>query len=201
MTHRLAAAALLAWILAAAPGCRIVYDRMGGPYRGTPAEAFGERGLSPEARELVNRAFRGLEHRTMVDHHVHFFGNGTPARYEYAPELQAARDADPPRTNFREIIEHQKTWQRPFVQGVYLDTLEVTDTNRMDDQYLARLVDLVRWYGPPDQAARPGAGTYRTRFFLYALDGAYLTDGTPDPASTPTAAPSTAPQTLPPADP
>lgn len=53
----------------------------------------------------------------------------------------------------------------------------------MDDQYLARLVDLVRWYGPPDQAASPGADTYRTRFFLYTIDGAYLADGTPDPAS------------------
>jgi hypothetical protein len=77
-----------------------------------------------------------------------------------------------PRTNFRRFIEHQKFIHRPFIQGVYFDTIGVTRRNRMDEQYMQRLVDLVAWHGSPDFADRPEASPHRTEFLLYALASA-----------------------------
>jgi mannonate dehydratase len=164
-------------------GCAALYDRLGGPYRGAPGEIYGINGLDGGARQLVAEAFDEFEGETLNDFHVHFFGNGRPAIYTYCPGLNRLQQRSRPRMNFERFIEHQEWWQRPFIQGIYLDTIEVTDLDRMDEQYMKRLVDLVANYGPPGEPETPTRSRYRTNFHLMAMDGIYDADGEVDERS------------------
>jgi hypothetical protein len=154
---------------------------LGGPYLGEPAAAFGPDGLSVDAKNLVRNAFDGFKDKTMRDYHVHFFGNSKPDVYKYCPDLDNLPKRCQPSSNVNELVKRQKFWARPFIQGVYLDAVDVKDENKMDDQYLERLVNLVSFYGPPKV---PGGvdnrSHYKTEFFLMALDGTYDERGVRD---------------------
>lgn len=132
-------------------GCSAIYRQLGGPYKGSPASAFSDRGLGPAAKSLVNRAFDGLEGSVASDYHVHFFGNGLPKKYEYCTELNLLSESLRPFTNFEKVIGQQPWWQRPFYRGVYLSTIAVADENWLDDEFMRRLVDLVSAYGPAQE--------------------------------------------------
>lgn len=80
-------------------GCGTLYNNLGGPYAGSPAEAYSADGLGDESKLLIEQAFVGFENKTLRDFHVHFFGNGSPACYRYCPELNQLEN------KFRESTE------------------------------------------------------------------------------------------------
>lgn len=164
-------------------GCSTIYNQLGGPYKGSPADAFKTDGLDTEARLLISQAFKDLEGQIINDYHVHFFGNGKPDIYTYCPELNDIAPQFRPLLNFNRFIESQPFWQRPFVKGVYLDTLDISDENNMDEQYMKRLVDLVSFYGPSEYINKQKDNPYQTHFSLMAMDGTYDKDGNLDPSS------------------
>lgn len=74
-------------------------DSLGGAFRRRPYEI--ERGLSPAARRLLERAFEGLERRELFDYHTHVVGLGAggtgnfvnPRMLSYARPLSRLRFA------------------------------------------------------------------------------------------------------------
>jgi mannonate dehydratase len=131
-------------------GSRTLIDRVGGHFGGAA------RALSPGARELVARAFEGVDPARLTDFHVHLFGHG--------PE------ADGPF-----VTQTARSWLHPFRMlqyRVYLSAAGITDEDLVTAQYVERLARL---------AGEIGHG----RFFVYAMDRHYRQDGTPDPEATP----------------
>ena len=146
----LAALLLLVGIVA---GCCLI-GRLGGAFSRRPSEA--EDGLSPAARELVDRAVAGIEPGRYVDHHLHAVGLGTGGTGAWVnPAMQSPL--------------HPLRWTRYLV---YKSAAGITDLERADRQYVERLVELAR--GMP----------VRGRFYLMALDKHHGPDGTPDPERT-----------------
>lgn len=154
--RRRAAVAMLVFL--AAPllsGCGVLFDWVGGNFAGKPAEMDGA--LSPEARELIELAFAEIVPARLADIHVHVFGEESG---ETGPFVSPTA----------------RSWLHPFrmVQyRVYLSASGVTDESRVSEQYMERLVELVRGIR--------GHG----RYFIYAMDRHYRQDGTPDPKETP----------------
>ncbi|MCM2359337.1 MAG: amidohydrolase family protein [Geobacteraceae bacterium] len=147
-----AAMLLLAALLG---GCGPIIDRVGGDFAGRPAEMDGA--LTPGARELIARAFEGIDSNRLADFHVHVFGQGP--------------DGDGP-----SVTPTVRSWLHPFRMlqyRVYLSAAGITDETGITGQYVERLVDLVRNID--------GHG----RYFIYAMDRHYLPDGTPDQEATP----------------
>lgn len=153
--------------------CAAIYDKYGGPYLGSPADAFKPGVLSERGRELIVQAFKGFEDQTMYDYHLHFFGSGRPQNSNYCPELNWLPAKNKPRVNFDYFVEHQIWWQRPFIKGIFLDTMDISDESQMDDQYMKRLVDMVAAYGSPHFADMPSKSPHQTTFLLLAMDGSY----------------------------
>jgi mannonate dehydratase len=58
------------FVLAGA-GCSLIYDAVGGAYRGEPRDLMSS--ISPGARELVRESLEPLEGRWVADYHVHLF--------------------------------------------------------------------------------------------------------------------------------
>lgn len=184
INHSLVMTLLVFSLVYGLTGCSVIYERYGGPYLGSPEDAFSEDGLDEAARKLISAAFKSLEGKRLQDYHVHYFGNSDAnTLYQYCTNLNQLPEHDRPRLNFERMIHHQKLWHRPFVKGVYLDTLDITDIERMDDQYMERLVDLVAHYGSPDFYDTPKSSPYATDFYLMAMDGMYDADGKRDPKS------------------
>lgn len=146
---------LLPALFAALVGCGSIIGWVGGNFAGPPADMATA--LSPGARELIDRAMKGIDPARRVDLHVHLFGQG--------PE---------PGGPF--VSPTARSWFHPFRMlqyRVYLSASGITDEGRVSEQYVARLTDLIRHMD--------GHG----RFFIYAMDRHYLPNGTVDPAATP----------------
>jgi mannonate dehydratase len=163
-------------------GCAALYDHLGGPYRGAPADAFAPEpvGLSLPAQKLLDDAFDGFANVLLRDYHVHYFGNKARGRFEGCAGLNAIADPQDrwPQTNFKRLRAHQAWYEGPFVEGVYLDALDVDSQEKMDEAYQQRLVDLVSGYGPYSAWGNPELmARYRTQFYLMAMDGIYGSDG------------------------
>ncbi len=144
------------WVLAALlGGCGWLYDWVGGNFAGAPGEL--QAALSPGARALIARAFDGIDRERLVDFHVHLVGS---------------EDGD----HGAFVNPSARSWLHPIRRAqfqVYLSASGVADGSRLDEQYLARLLDLIRH--------TPSHG----RYFIYAMDRHYRPDGTPDPEQTP----------------
>ena len=128
-------------------GERLV-DRVGGAFRGEPEQL--ETGLSSGARELVERAFAGLRGEALADYHVHAVGLGAGGSGIW-------------------INPMMRSWWHPLRRlrfSVYVSAAGVTDLARADEQYIERLVRLVRGI--------KGHG----RYHLLAFDRHYNRDGT-----------------------
>lgn len=136
-------------------GCTPLVDRVGGNFAGKPAEMDGA--LSHTARELIASAREGIDSDRLTDFHVHVFGEGS--------------DPDGPH-----VTPTANSWLHPFRMlqyRVYLSASGITDRQRVSEQYVERLVDLIRNI--------KGHG----RYCIYAMDRHYRPDGTFDPAATP----------------
>ncbi|KAF0216267.1 MAG: amidohydrolase [Geobacteraceae bacterium] len=136
-------------------GCGALFDWVGGNFTGKPGEMRAA--LSPGARELIVRAFEGIDPGRLIDLHVHVFGQGPDDTGPF-------------------VSPTGRSWLHPFrmVQyRVYLSASGVTSESRLNEQYVERLVDLIR--------NTEGGG----RYFIYAMDRHYRPDGTPDLDATP----------------
>lgn len=152
--RRQVAATMLAFLAAGLCGCGTLFDWVGGDFVGKPADL--ERSLSPGARELIARAFAETDPARLVDIHVHVFGEGPG---EAGPFVNPT----------------VRSWLHPFrmVQyRVYLSASGIADESRVSEQYVERLVELVRGIR--------GHG----RYFICAMDRHYRQDGIPDPEET-----------------
>ena len=145
----------LALLLVSIAGCGPLYRWIGGNFAGPPGEM--NEAISPGARALVAAAFEGIDPGRLADIHVHVAGrqgDGTGA----------------------EITPTAESWQHPIRRGqfrVYMSAAGITDTDRVGEQYLERLLTLIR--------NQPVQG----RFFIYAMDRHYRPDGSVDPSRTP----------------
>jgi mannonate dehydratase len=126
-----------------------------GDFAGSPAEMA--QAISPDARALIEKANTGIDPSRRVDLHLHVFG-------------QEAGPGGP------FVSPSARSWLHPYRMlqyRVYLSASGVSGEERISQQFLARLTDLI---GQED-----GSG----RYFIYAMDMHYRPDGIPDPAETP----------------
>ncbi|MFO1009631.1 MAG: amidohydrolase family protein [Planctomycetota bacterium] len=145
-------AALATW------GCApLVLGEIAGASRHAPDEL--ERGLSPNARVVLERARSGLDPARVLDVHTHVAGLGAGGSgCAVNPEMLS--------------------WAHPWKHAqflVYAHAARITDVERGDEQFVERLTALARasgWNG-----ATP-------RYGLLAFDQHYRADGTVDLAHT-----------------
>lgn len=129
--------------------CSSFYDYFGGHSARPPQELAAR--MSPLARQLIEDAAQGMAGRQLVDHHMHMFGTGTGLG-NLCPGLQQDGIWFSP---------DYLTWAHPFLHiklGILLSAAGVKDLHQADEQYVDRIVDLVKYSSLP-----------RT-YLLYALD-------------------------------
>ncbi len=151
---RILGAAALVTLVCGPPGCGAIYKYVGGDFAGPPGQL--ELSISPAAKELMRRAFRGFENGGCIDAHVHAVGLGTEDNGIYI---------NPTWVSLWHPIKRART-------KVYLSAAGVSDTERADRDYIERLVELARQLPPA------------TRLFLYAQDWFHDENGRPDPERT-----------------
>jgi uncharacterized protein len=110
-----------------------------------------EQQLSPAAQALVQRAFEGLDPAMpLADYHVHIIGNGKgPNGNEVNPAM----------------LSRWHPFKR-FVSNLYINASGVSDTERFDEEYAERLVQLARGFQRP------------IKLHIFAFDHFYNPDGT-----------------------
>lgn len=152
---------LAAWV--AVSGCDALYDRVGGNFRGEPADMMDA--LSPDAKALIEQALAGLDRDRIVDYHTHIVGlgmaQGLGALCEDGTVDESGLYINPMRFTWRHPVWKVKT-------SVLMSAARIEDLGEANAQYARRLLDLVRHF--------PGKGT----FHLLAMDAYYEEDGTPN---------------------
>lgn len=109
--------------------------------------------LSDEARALIATAWKGLDPKRVLDTHVHVVGLGRGGSgCEVGPRLQSVLNP----------MEYMKF-------SIYLAASGVTDLDEADQQYVARLTELVKSQSPHGRA------------LLFAFDRAHDEQGNPLP--------------------
>jgi uncharacterized protein len=136
--------ALAAAALCAAGGARVL-GRIAGASSRRPEEMTS--GLSPAARALADRAYADVDPDRLLDYHVHLVGLGE---------------------NGSGCCVHSKmlSWASPLDRVKFLayrSAARITDEERADSQYVARLAELARHH--------------RGRFLVLAFDRHYAEDG------------------------
>ena len=129
--------------------------RLLGSGRFVPEDMAG--GLSPAARTMLDAALGDLTPGEARDYHAHMIGLGTGG-------------------SGASVNPRMLSWRHPFhrVQAlVYLSAAGITDESRADEQYVDRLLRLIR--------AAPGHG----KTGLLAFDWFHRADGTADPEKSP----------------
>ncbi len=111
--------------------------------------------LGPEAGALIMAANAGVDRRLLMDHHTHVVGLGVGDTGAFVNEQM-----------------QQGGFTHRLKFDVYASAARITDFSRADQQYVERLVELIRH--------APGHG----RHLILAFDKHYLPDGTPDLAHT-----------------
>ncbi len=132
--------------------CSAFYDYLGGQSARPPQELAAH--MSPLARQLIEDAAQGMKGRQLVDHHMHMFGTGTGLG-NLCPGLQQ---------DGIWLSPDYLTWAHPFLRiklGILLSAAGVKDLDQADEQYVDRILNLVKYSSLP-----------RT-YLLYALDIRY----------------------------
>ncbi|MEE8586955.1 MAG: amidohydrolase family protein [Acidobacteriota bacterium] len=128
--------------------------QLGGAFDYAPGEMA--EGLSPQARDLIQQAYRGLRPGLLFDYHLHVVGLGTGGSgIEVNPEM--------------------RSWRHLFKRiqfDIYRSAAGIQNLERADQEYAQRLVALVRGFPAPG------------RHLLLAFDRHYNPDGTPNPEKT-----------------
>jgi uncharacterized protein len=120
---------------------------LGGAFTRKPEEL--KDGVSPQATELLNRAFSDIDSQRLVDHHTHVAGLGTGGTNAF-------------------VNPRMRTWAHPLHHlkfKVYLSATGVEDEDHADAQLIQRLVNLVKHIN------------HHGKHRLLAFDKNYLPDG------------------------
>lgn len=134
-------------------GCALVAQPLAGP---AGASSGATASLSPEARDLVDRAFQGIDPERLLDVHVHIAGIGTGhSGCCVHPEMQSGLH-----------------WFKRLQFQVYLRAAGVRHLDDADREYVERLVDRMR------------SGPRHGRCQILAFDRRYRRDGSVDLART-----------------
>lgn len=127
-------------------GCGSLFDYVGGNFTRGPLKPI-KQALSPEAQRLVKTAFEGID--KPVDHHNHLIG------------LKDGNYVNPAMMN----------WWNPggyFRYRIFLSATGITNLDLADEQYVERLVNLIR--------ATPKHGKH----LIYGMDKFHLENGQAD---------------------
>jgi predicted TIM-barrel fold metal-dependent hydrolase len=128
--------------------CSLLYNKVGGDFKHEPHELNK---LSPNAKKLVDNAFKGLDMKRVVDTHLHVVGLGKGGTGVWVNPAMS------------------KWWRHPGKYNrfrVYLSASGVKDQEKADQQYVERLVALHKNMPKP----------FKSR--LLAFDYHYNLDGT-----------------------
>ena len=135
---------LLLMALLAMSGCLI--DQIGGAFSKLPEDL--ERNASKATRDLIDRAYEGIDPGRFVDHHVHLLALGTSVKDAFVnPKMLNGLNLE--RLKFR----------------IYVSASGVKNLDNADEEYAARLIRLARASAP------------RGKFRLLAFDKHYNVDG------------------------
>ena len=123
---------------------------LGGAFTGQPEDL--DKRLSPAAHELLNRALSDIGSNPLEDYHAHIIGIGTGDTHA-------------------ELNKSMLSWWHPVKRvktGIFLSACGVSDFTRLDQEYVERLVRLVRGFNHP------------IKVHILAMDHFYKPDGTMD---------------------
>ena len=141
---------MMFFLLCTASSACLLIDSVGGAFSFEP-EAL-ESGLSPAAQELVQKSLADVDRNKLADYHVHLVGLGVGGTGNW-------------------INPHMTSLWHPGKRirySVYLSAGGIDDMERADQQYIERLIRLIR-YGK-------GSG----KFHILAFDRHYEPDGSID---------------------
>lgn len=137
------------WIVAGA-----AVDPLGGAFAGPPADLDNK--LSPAAKTLIDQAYEGIEPAELFDYHTHVVGIGTGGTGVW-------------------INPEMASWTSPIKRAkfsIYLSASGVLDLENADQEYLRRLIELVR------------NNPRRGKFAIMAFDQRHHDNGSPYPEHT-----------------
>ena len=123
---------------------------IGGAFDWQPQEY--EDKLSPEAKKLIENAYKDIQSEQLYDYHTHILGVGTQQTKSF-------------------VNPHMLTWRHPISRIkflVYLSGSGVDDMKNVDQQYVDRLLDLI------ENSPVPG------KFAILAFDKFYDEKGKAD---------------------
>lgn len=129
---------------------RLLTSSLGGAFSAQP-EDLGKR-LSPVAQNLLNQAFNDIGASSLVDYHAHIIGIGTGDSHA-------------------EVDESMLSWWHPLKRiktGIFLGACGVSDFTCLDQDYVDRLIRLIRGFNHP------------IKVHILAMDHYYNPDGTVD---------------------
>ena len=149
--HPIVSSFLLLIALLALSGCLI--DQIGGAFPKPPEDL--EHSASKATRELIDRAYQGIDPVRLVDHHVHLLALGTSVTDAFVnPRMRHGLNLD--RLKFQ----------------IYASASGIKNIDDADHEYIERLVRLVR------------AMKYPGQYQLLAFDKHYNADGAVDLSKT-----------------
>lgn len=139
-------------------GCQKVYDWLGGNFKGEPQNLKTD--LSQSAQNLINKSFAGIEEGQIVDHHVHVLAKDQSIG-KFCPNHDLAK--------YKAYVNPKNlSWLNPkskIKTEIFMSASQITDLDQSSEQYAARLLELVKYFGT------------KAKFYLLALDGYYETSG------------------------
>jgi len=130
--------------------CSMMIAQLGGAFSKAPSDLASQ--LSPAARELVSRAYDGIEPTRLTDYHAHVVGLGAGG-------------------TGCSVNPRMRSWAHPLERlkfEVYLSAAGIRDIEQADRQYVSRLVELVRRTPHP------------AKVHIVAFDKYYDTEGLPN---------------------
>jgi hypothetical protein len=113
-------------VLFSVASCSLLYKKFGGDFEGPPEEM--NQNISPAAKELIKQAFQGFEGKKIVDIHSHIVGLGAGGTGVM-------------------INEEFNSWWHPYKRiqfKIYLSATGIEDVERADQEYIERLVRLIK---------------------------------------------------------
>ena len=132
-------------------GCSFLVKPVAGNFKGDPLDIADE--ISPQAMQLIQKAFSGFEHDELVDSHVHIIGLGAGDTGIWVnPEMQEGLH-----------------WIKRLKFAIYKSASGIQHEENADQEYMERLVKLI-----------DGLHPHTMKFFILAFDKHYNKAGKED---------------------
>ena len=105
--------------------------------------------LSPGAKALLDQALKNIDSGRLLDHHTHILGTGRGGTGAF-------------------VHEDMTSWLHPISRikySVYLNAAHIKDESRLDQEYMDRLIDLIK------------NSPKKSRYFILGFDKNHTPDG------------------------